>query len=261
LSSGLTIAPACSGVETNYTAASATAGTSFAWSRAAVAGISNVAATGTGNIKETLTNTGTTPASVNYVYTLTANTCTNTQTVATTINPKPATPIITALGPTTFCVEESVDLQVATVSGATYNWYLNGSNLGVNAATATVNIEGAYTASITNTFGCTSATSNAVAITTPCTSGISGMPTVFTPNGDGENDELFAVIPGIKELNKFSIYNRWGNVVFDTKVIGTAWDGKFKDVDQPADVYFWYVEGIDGNGNIYKKQGKVVLAR
>jgi gliding motility-associated-like protein len=261
LSSGLTIAPACSGVETNYTAASATAGTTFAWSRAAVANISNAAATGTGNIKETLTNTGTTPATVNYVYTLTANTCTNTQTVATTINPKPATPIITALGPTTFCVEESVDLQVATVSGATYNWYLNGSNLGVNAATATVNIEGAYTASITNTFGCTSATSNAVAITTPCTSGISGMPTVFTPNGDGENDELFAVIPGIKELNKFSIYNRWGNMVFDTKVIGTAWDGKFKDVDQPADVYFWYVEGIDGNGNIYKKQGKVVLAR
>jgi gliding motility-associated-like protein len=87
------------------------------------------------------------------------------------------------------------------------------------------------------------------------------MPTVFTPNGDGENDELFAVIPGIKELNKFSIYNRWGNMVFDTKIIGTAWDGKFKDLDQPADVYFWYIEGVDSNGTVHKKQGKVVLAR
>jgi gliding motility-associated-like protein len=261
LSSGLSIAPVCSGVETNYIPASATSGTTYSWSRAAVTGISNAAATGTGNIKETLTNTGNAPVAVNYVYTLTANTCTNTQTVATTINPKPATPTITALGPTTFCVEESVDLQVPSLTGGTYNWFLNGSNLGVNAATATVNIEGAYTASVTNQYGCTSAISSSISISTPCSSGVSGMPTVFTPNGDGENDELFAVIPGIKELNKFSIYNRWGNMVFDTKIIGTAWDGKFKDLDQPADVYFWYIEGVDSNGTVHKKQGKVVLAR
>lgn len=261
LSSGLSIAPVCSGVETNYIPASATSGTTYSWSRATVSGISNAAATGTGNIKETLTNTGNAPVAVNYVYTLTANTCTNTQTVATTINPKPATPTITALGPTTFCVEESVDLQVPSLTGGTYNWFLNGSNLGVNAATATVNIEGAYTASVTNQYGCTSGVSTAISISTPCSAGISGMPTVFTPNGDGENDELFAVIPGIKELNKFSIYNRWGNMVFDTKIIGTAWDGKFKDLDQPADVYFWYIEGVDSNGTVHKKQGKVTLAR
>ncbi|MEY4281351.1 MAG: hypothetical protein RLZ39_763 [Bacteroidota bacterium] len=261
LNSGLTVAPACSGTETNYTAASATAGTTFAWSRAAVAGISNAAATGTGNIKETLTNTSASPVNVNYVYTLTANTCTNTQTVATTINPKPATPVITALGPTTFCVEESVDLQVATVSGGTYNWYYNGTNLGVNANTATVNLEGDYTATVTNTYGCTSATSAAVSISTPCSAGFAGMPTVFTPNGDGENDMVYAVIPGIKELKNFSIYNRWGNKVFDTQVLGTGWDGKFKDLEQPADVYFWYVEGVDSKGNTLKKQGKITLAR
>ncbi len=261
LSSGLTVAPACSGTETNYTAASATAGTSFAWSRAAVAGISNAAATGTGNTKETLTNTSASPVNVNYVYTLTANTCTNTQTVATTINPKPATPVITALGPTTFCVEESVDLQVATVSGGTYNWYYNGTNLGVNANTATVNLEGDYTATVTNTYGCTSASSAPVSISTPCSAGFAGMPTVFTPNGDGENDEVYAVIPGIKDLKTFSIYNRWGNKVFDTQVLGTGWDGKFKDLEQPADVYFWYVEGVDSKGNTLKKQGKITLAR
>jgi len=261
LGSGLTIAPVCSGVETNYIPASATSGTTYSWSRAAVAGISNAAATGTGNIKETLTNTSASPVNVNYVYTLTANTCTNTQTVATTINPKPATPVITALGPTTFCVEESVDLQVAAVSGGNYNWYYNGTNLGVNANTATVNLEGDYTATVTNTYGCTSATSAAVSITTPCSAGFAGMPTVFTPNGDGENDMVYAVIPGIKELKNFSIYNRWGNKVFDTQVLGTGWDGKFKDLEQPADVYFWYVEGVDSKGNTLKKQGKITLAR
>jgi gliding motility-associated-like protein len=261
LGSGLTIAPVCSGVETNYIPASATSGTTYSWSRAAVTGISNAAATGTGNIKETLTNTSAAPVTVNYVYTLTANTCTNSQSVATTINPKPSTPVITALGPTTFCVEESVDLQVPTLSGGTYTWYLNGTNLGVNANTATVNLEGDYTATVTNQYGCTSALSSAISITTPCSTGISGMPTVFTPNGDGENDELFTVIPGIKELKTFSIYNRWGNKVFDTQALGTGWDGKFKDLEQPADVYFWYIEGTDSKGNVYKKQGKITLAR
>ncbi|MFN5941647.1 MAG: gliding motility-associated C-terminal domain-containing protein, partial [Bacteroidota bacterium] len=124
-----------------------------------------------------------------------------------------------------------------------------------------VHLEGDYTATVTNQYGCTSALSSAISITTPCSTGISGMPTVFTPNGDGENDELFTVIPGIKELKTFSIYNRWGNKVFDTQALGTGWDGKFKDLEQPADVYFWYIEGTDSKGNVYKKQGKITLAR
>ena len=68
-----------------YTATSSTAGTTFAWSRAAVTGISNAAATGNGNISETLVNTTTSPVNVTYVYTLTANGCTNTQNVVVTV--------------------------------------------------------------------------------------------------------------------------------------------------------------------------------
>jgi len=70
-----------------YTATSVTTGTTFAWSRAAVTGISNSAATGTGNISETLINTTDAPINVAYVYTLTANGCTNTQNLVVTVNP------------------------------------------------------------------------------------------------------------------------------------------------------------------------------
>ena len=57
----------------NYTASSSTGGTTFAWGRAAVAGISNGANNGTGNISEILVNTTVSPVIVTYVYTLTAD--------------------------------------------------------------------------------------------------------------------------------------------------------------------------------------------
>ncbi|MGZ5220636.1 MAG: T9SS type A sorting domain-containing protein, partial [Chitinophagaceae bacterium] len=76
-----------SGTSFEYTPASSTGGTLFTWSRAAVSGISNVVAAGTGNIAETLVNTTSSPVNVTYVYTLTANGCVNTQNLVVTVNP------------------------------------------------------------------------------------------------------------------------------------------------------------------------------
>ena len=88
LSSNLS-ATVTTGTAFTYTATSTIAGTTFAWSRAAVPGISNATANGTGNINETLVNTTASPVAVTYVYTLTvtATQCTNTQNVVVTVNP------------------------------------------------------------------------------------------------------------------------------------------------------------------------------
>ncbi len=85
--SGSLSANATSGTAVNYIAASITPGTAFSWTRAAVAGISNVAASGTGNVNETLFNTTSQPVNVTYAYTLTANGCTNFQNVVVTVHP------------------------------------------------------------------------------------------------------------------------------------------------------------------------------
>ncbi|MEO8405165.1 MAG: T9SS type A sorting domain-containing protein, partial [Chitinophagaceae bacterium] len=87
LSSNLTAA-AVSDQPFNYTPTSATAGTTFSWSRAAVAGIDNDAAIGEGAISETLVNTGNSSVNVIYVYTLMANGCTKTQNVVVAVGPK-----------------------------------------------------------------------------------------------------------------------------------------------------------------------------
>ena len=72
LTSTLSPSSICSGSTFSYTPTSSTSGASYAWSRAAVAGISNTAATGSGNPNETLTNTTTAPINVTYVYTVSA---------------------------------------------------------------------------------------------------------------------------------------------------------------------------------------------
>lgn len=72
----------------SYVPTSSTAGTSFTWTRAAVAGISNAAGSGTGNVQETLVNTAGTSVNVTYVYKLTTpGGCTNTQNVVVTVSP------------------------------------------------------------------------------------------------------------------------------------------------------------------------------
>jgi hypothetical protein len=76
-----------SGEPLNYIPTSSESGTVFTWSRAVVNGISNPAATGSGNINETLINTTNSPVNVIYEYTLALNGCSNKENVVITINP------------------------------------------------------------------------------------------------------------------------------------------------------------------------------
>ncbi len=104
LTSSLTPPATCSGSVFSYTPTSGTAGTSFGWTRASVAGITPAGPTsGTDNPNETLTNTTTAPITVRYIYTLTANGCTNPVTfnVDVVVNPMPA--LTSSLTPPAIC--------------------------------------------------------------------------------------------------------------------------------------------------------------
>lgn len=84
---------------------------------------------------------------------------------------------------------------------------------------------------------------------------------VFTPNNDGINDILKPIVVGVPELKTFSIYNRWGNLIFSTKDANTGWDGTLRGVPQPIETYLWFAEGIDKNGKVIQRKGMVTLAR
>jgi len=90
LSSPLTPPDQCSNTPFTYTPGSLTAGTTFSWTRLAVAGITPAGpVTGTGSVSETLRNRTSASIAVTYEYVLTANGCSNTQNVVVTIKPEP----------------------------------------------------------------------------------------------------------------------------------------------------------------------------
>lgn len=87
------------------------------------------------------------------------------------------------------------------------------------------------------------------------------VPTGFTPNGDGLNDFAVVIPAGIRELKYFSIFNRWGELVFTTKDASKGWNGTFRGQQQDGNVFVWTAEAIDYNGNIIRKKGTVTLIR
>ena len=86
-------------------------------------------------------------------------------------------------------------------------------------------------------------------------------PTGFTPNNDGRNDTFFPFPVGVKTLNYFRVYNRWGQVMFSTTTLNKGWDGKFGGVDQPTGVYVWMAEGVTLDGQKITRKGSVTLIR
>lgn len=87
------------------------------------------------------------------------------------------------------------------------------------------------------------------------------VPTAFTPNGDGSNDYFHPIIIGMKSLNLFRVYNRWGQLLYSGTDAVKGWDGTFGGKGQDPATYVWYAEGTDYKNNIIKKKGYVVLIR
>ena len=89
------------------------------------------------------------------------------------------------------------------------------------------------------------------------------VPKAFSPNNDGVNDRLYPILVGIKQLLYFRIYNRWGNLVFETNSGNPAfgWDGRLKGNMQPVETYTWTAEAIDVDNIVIKKSGSTLLIR
>lgn len=89
-------------------------------------------------------------------------------------------------------------------------------------------------------------------------------PNAFTPNGDGDNDRFLPLLYCPLTDYLFRVYNRWGEMMFETRNPGEGWDGTFNGLDAPSDAYVWLVEfegGQSGAGGRVQKKGEVTLLR
>ena len=87
------------------------------------------------------------------------------------------------------------------------------------------------------------------------------LPQAFTPNGDGLNDNIFVRGWGIKELLQLQIFNRWGEMVFESNDLNVGWDGKFKGEPQPIETYVYSVKVLTFNEEVIFKKGNFKLIR
>ena len=131
-------------------------------------------------------------------------------------------------------------------------------NTGETTPGITVVKPGTYAATVT-VDGCSA--SDTVFVQRDCYMDI---PNVFSPNGDGTNDNFFPrqlLTRGVITF-KMEVFNRWGQMVYESSSIdGRGWDGKFNDIDQPQGVYIYRIDAKFKDGQIEHHQGNVTLLR
>lgn len=87
------------------------------------------------------------------------------------------------------------------------------------------------------------------------------IPNAFTPNGDGVNDLMHIITFKDVTLTSFTIYDRWGQMVYQTNDINAGWDGTFLGKPQEVGTYLYIFVGKDPYGKDLTLQGTINLLR
>ena len=87
------------------------------------------------------------------------------------------------------------------------------------------------------------------------------VPTAFSPNNDGINDIIYAKGWGLKELLSFKIYNRFGELVFESTDFDHGWNGMYKGKEQNIETYIYTVEALTFGDKVLTKTGNISLLR
>jgi gliding motility-associated-like protein len=211
-----------------------------------------------GSYSSYLWNTGSTSRTISVnntgIYTVTVtdnNGCKGKDSSRITVlypNPSSFLPLDTSI-----CSYGKLDLSPLS-NYQTYLW----SN---NSITKTISISlpGIYWLTVKDANQCTGTDSIKVLLK-ECLKGFY-MPNAFTPDGNNLNDELKPFLFGNVKTYTFTIYNRWGQVVFQTSDRFRGWDGTFKGIAQDPASYTWKCSyQLEGEQPVIKK-GTAILIR
>ena len=93
--------------------------------------------------------------------------------------------------------------------------------------------------------GCMDSLQVEVKVLNACGRDLIYMPNLFTPNGDGENDYLkVQTAPILEEIKSFSVYDRWGDLIYQTTDINGEWDGRVNGLEVQTGVYVYLIEAV-----------------
>src|SRR5437868_3089549 len=81
-----------------------------------------------------------------------------------------------------------------------------------------------------------------------CTDGDVFIPNAFTPDANGKNDEFRIHSEVLKDLTLLRIFNRWGQLVFETNDMDKGWDGTYNGKPLMPGVFVFYLDAVCLNG-------------
>ncbi|MES2891728.1 MAG: PKD domain-containing protein [Bacteroidota bacterium] len=121
-----------------------------------------------------------------------------------------------------------------------------------------------YTIEVTSDSGCVA--KDSINLTIDCKDAYILMPKAFTPNNDNLNDTYYPITRGVKNINRFIIYNRGGQVIFEARNFRPndkfkSWDGYFKGEPQSPGSFVYVLEAVCDTGETLKKSGSLILLR
>jgi gliding motility-associated-like protein len=239
-------------------------GTSYNWSNA-----STLSHTGSGavtTLPQVINATASPVGTTSYIFSVTNAGCPNTFKDTFVVMVKPRI-IVFAGNDTSIVANQPLQLE-ATVNDPAANNFTWSPGTGLSSSivynpVATLGAEMGdyitYVVRATNTEGCYG--EDDIRVTIFKTGPDIFVPSGFTPNNDGLNDKIYPICVGITKLEYFRVFNRWGQLVFQTSRIGEGWDGRVRGQIQDTNNYVYMVQGTDYSGRVIFKKGNIMLIR
>lgn len=225
------------GADSGSVAATVTGGTtpfSYLWSNGS--GTQNIAALPPGN----------------YIVTVTDNNgCTDTASATVSIAPVPT--IIKSKDTTVF---QDTEVTLFASGGVSYAWSTVPSETAPSFSIIPEETT-TYYVTVTNAAGCSKVDSVKITVENKY---VIFVPSMFSPNVDGNNDAVYARGKGISSIN-FAIYDRWGEKVFETSDITVGWDGKYRGKEMNSAVFVYVLNAVMDDGNTVERKGNITLVR
>lgn len=136
----------------------------------------------------------------------------------------------------------------------TYNWSPN------NETTRTINatLPGIYSVTVTNQYGCQA--TDDIELQDSCPHYVF-VPNAFSPNADRLNDNFVKIWNFTPKDYTFSIYNRWGEMIFESNDINAGWDGNYNGEPVEQDVYVYKITYFDTDKKWYELRGTFFVVR
>jgi gliding motility-associated-like protein len=228
----------CPGTDTVILDATTTGATYYLWNNSATQASIGITTAGT------------------YYVTVTVSGCQGSDSI--TITAQPLLGTLSLTDSFSICQGDTVTLDATTANATSYQW----SSIGATTPKVTLGADGIYFVTVSN--NCGSIVASTVISVAECECRIV-MPNAFTPNGDGVND-VFApsYLCNTAKYLHITIYNRWGEKVYDGNDLTGGWDGYYRGTPQPPGVYIYLADFagvVDHKERVFHLKGSLTVIR